>query len=97
MMRLRDLKGLGPKSERDLLAVGIETVADLEAFGPIPAFLRLRENNPRVSLNFLYALVGAVKGEHWLTIARQEKSALLNELEGYAELQKILAEEGLSF
>lgn len=95
-MRLRDLKGLGPKSEADLIAVGIKTVQDLKEVGPIPTFLKLKSVNKNVSLNFLYALVGAVKGEHWLDVSRHEKSTLLSELEGYRELENILSEEGLS-
>lgn len=95
-MRLRDLKGLGPKTEKDLISVGINNVEELKALGPIAAYLKLKAANKNLSLNFLYALVGAVNGEHWLDVARRDKPFLLSELEGYAELEKILAEEGVS-
>ena len=94
--RLCDLKGLGPKSEKNLAEVGIATPDELKRIGPIPAFLKLKAQNPKVSLNFLYALVGAVEGEHWLKVAREEKSHLLSELEGYQALQKVLDAEGLA-
>lgn len=93
--RLSALKGLGPKSEQDLIEVGIASADDLKRIGPIPAFLKLKAQHPKVSINFLYALVGAVKGEHWLKIARDEKSHLLSQLEGYDALQKVLEDEGL--
>jgi DNA transformation protein len=95
-VRIRDLKGLGPKSEADLCSVGINTVEELKALGPIPAYMKLRTANPKVSLNFLYALVGALNNEHWINVAREDKSALLQELEGFEALQKILLADGLS-
>ncbi len=93
MIRLRELKGLGPKSEADLIAAGVCSVEALNRIGPIEAFLKLKAVNDKVSLNFLYALVGAVKGEHWLNVARRDKSFLLSELEGYQELQRILSQD----
>ncbi len=47
------------------------------------------------NLNFLYALVGAIEGEHWLNVAQTEKGRLLMELEEYAELEAMLKEEGV--
>ena len=95
-MRLRDLKGLGPKSEQQLIDIGIESVEDLKTIGPIHAFLKLKAANEKVSLNFLYALVGAVEGEHWLKVARNEKSRLLAQLDGYRELQALFDSEELT-
>lgn len=92
-MRLRDLKGLGPKSEADLLAVGVCSVEELNRIGPIEAFLKLKASNDKVSLNFLYALVGAVKGEHWLDVARREKSYLLSGLDGCQELERMFSQD----
>ncbi|HGG60838.1 MAG TPA: hypothetical protein ENK26_13140 [Gammaproteobacteria bacterium] len=59
-----------------------------EAIGPVRAFLRLRaECSVKPSLNFLYAMVGALEGKHWADIAKSEKGRLLMELEGYRELE----------
>ncbi|WP_020408356.1 TfoX/Sxy family protein [Hahella ganghwensis] len=70
-MRLRDLQGLGPKSEQQLMAVGITSPEQLREIGPIRAYLTLvNESATRPSLNFLYALVGAVEGRCWTDIAR---------------------------
>jgi len=92
--KLSTLKGLGPKSEKQLNQLGIYTRADLESVGPIAAFIRLqRESAVKPSLNFLYAMVGALENKHWSEIAKNEKSRLLLELEGYNELEKMLREE----
>ena len=96
MGELSKLKGLGPKSEKCLNEIGIKTKSDLEAIGPIHAFLKLRkECSIKPSLNFLYAMVGALDGRHWADIAKSEKARLLMELEGYQELEKLLKEEGI--
>lgn len=93
---LEQLPGLGPKSATQLRAVGIDTPAQLQQLGAIRAFLRLHQGgHGKPSLNFLYALAGALEGEHWLTMAREEKGRLLTELEGYQELLALLKEEGL--
>ncbi|HDY7994345.1 TPA: TfoX/Sxy family protein [Vibrio vulnificus] len=84
--RIRDLQGLGPKSEQMLQSVGINTPQQLRDLGPICAYLRVREAQPRASLNLLYALVGALEGEHWLQVAKQRRWELLVQLEGYQAL-----------
>jgi DNA transformation protein len=94
-MKLRDLKGLGPKSEEWLNEVGILTSDDLRTIGAVRAFIKLKkECSVKPSLNFLYAMVGAIEDRHWAEIAKSEKGRLLIELEGCRELEKILLEEG---
>jgi len=96
MGELAKLKGLGSKSESCLNEIGIKTRHDLELIGPIGAFLKLRkECSTKPSLNFLYAMVGALEGKHWAEIAKSEKGRLLIELDGYQELEKVLKAEGL--
>jgi len=96
MGELSKLRGLGPKSERCLNEIGIKTKSDLEAIGPIQAFLKLREEcSIKPSLNFLYAMVGALEDKHWADIAKSERGSLLMELEGYHELETMLKEEGV--
>jgi len=95
-MKLRDLKGLGPKPEKCLNEIGIYTSDDLEAMGSIRAFIKLKkECSIKPSLNFLYAMVGALENEHWIKIARSEKSKLLMALDGYQELEEMLKAEGI--
>ena len=96
MGELSKLKGLGPKSERCLNEIGIKTKSDLEAIGPIQAFLKLREEcSIKPGLNFLYAMVGALEEKHWADIAKSEKGRLLMELEGYQEFERVLKEDGI--
>ncbi len=91
LAKLRDLKGLGPKSEALLFDIGITTEEELRSLGPVRAFIRLKkESRVNPSLNFLYALVGALEGESWLKIAKNEKARLLMELDDYKELEEIL-------
>ena len=92
-VKLRDLKGLGQKSEEWLHEVGILTPDDLRSIGAVRAFMKLKKGcSVKPGLNFLYAMVGAIEEKHWAEIAKNEKSRLLTELEGYRELKQMLME-----
>jgi len=96
MGELSKLKGLGPFSEKSLNLVGIYTEAQLRELGAVRAFIKLKkESNQKPSLNFLYAMVGALEDVHWAKIAQNEKGRLLMELEGYRELEAMLKSEGI--
>jgi len=93
-MSLRKLKGLGPKTEKYLNEIGIYTKENLAEIGAVNAFINLqKEGHIKPSLNFLYAMVGALENEHWMKIAKSERERLLMELEGFRELEKILNEK----
>lgn len=86
--KLCDLKGLGLKTQKQLNNIGIFNRADLESIGAVKAFIQLtQESDTKPSLNFLYAMVGALEDVHWTSIAKTEKARLLFELEGYAQLE----------
>ncbi|MFO6423619.1 TfoX/Sxy family protein [Motilimonas sp. KMU-193] len=94
-MKISDLPGLGPKSEQMLQAAGISSVEHLKELGAIAAFIKVKQSSGATpSLNLLYALVGALEGEHWLTIAKSQKAELIMQLEGYAQLEQVFAEAG---
>lgn len=96
MGELSKLKGLGPKSEEQLNQIGITTLAELKAVGPVHVFLRLKQQSDRApSLNFLYAMVGAIENKHWLEIAKTERCRLLTELDGIEALAELLTADGL--
>jgi len=96
MGELSKLKGLGPKSEKCLNEIGIKTKDDLKKIGPVRAFMKLRsECSIKPSLNFLYAMVGALEGRHWADIAKTERGRLLLELDGYQDLERALKAEGI--
>ena len=89
-MKVSQLKGLGPKTEKYLNNIGIYTRDDLAVVGAVPAYLKLIESGQTIPhLSFLYALVGALEDRSWLDIANTEKERLLYELEGCAELKKL--------
>ena len=63
---LARLCNLGPVSAGWLEAAGIRTEAELRALGALEAFRRVAMHRAGdVSLNLLYALDGALRGERW--------------------------------
>jgi len=93
MVKLSKLKGLGPKSEKTLSEIGIYNKEDLEKTGAVNAFIKLnKECSIKPSLNFLYAMVGALENKHWVDVAKTDRERLLVELESYKELEKLLNE-----
>jgi len=91
MGRLSELKGFGPFSERCLNEIGIYSKEDLEGRGVVRTFVELKAKGVcNASLNFLYAMVGALENKHWAQIAKTEKGRLMFELEGYRELEELL-------
>jgi predicted flap endonuclease-1-like 5' DNA nuclease len=75
------LPNLGPKSAAVLAQVGVKTLADLRRIGAVPAYLRAKAAVPGVSLNLLYALVGALGGNDWREVKRTRRLELLMQLD----------------
>lgn len=86
---IRNLLNLGPKSAEMLVRTGICDFDELRRLGAVQAYLRVAAVWPGASLNLLYALEGAITGEHWTRIAHRDKARLLTEIEG-ARLQNQL-------
>ncbi len=80
-MRIRELQGLGKKSEEILKRAGISSVEEFMASDPFELYLTLRQSVPGVGLNFLYAMLGAQEHMHWQQIARERKTAILMRLD----------------
>lgn len=72
-----DLPGLGPKSLAMLAAAGLHGRADLERLGSVQAYLRVKAAGQNASLNLLWALEGALAGQDWRVVAREERTRLL--------------------
>lgn len=79
------LLNLGPRSLEKLAEAGIHGLAELRALGSVQAYLKVRRIWKGASLNLLWALEGAVSGRHWQEVAKQERLALLTELEAAQE------------
>jgi predicted flap endonuclease-1-like 5' DNA nuclease len=75
------LRNLGPKSSAALAAAGIHTLTELRRLGAVPAYRRAKRTVPGVSLNLLYALVGALEGLDWREVQRSRRLELLLQLD----------------
>ena len=75
------LRNLGPVSTGWLRRVGIETLDDLLAAGPVEAYARVVESGqPGVSLNLLWGLAGAVYDIDWRLLDAESKAQLRDQL-----------------
>ena len=74
---LAAMPNLGPKSQLILSQAGIHTLADLRKLGSVAAYLQVKRSSGNASLNLLWALEGAITGEHWQVVAREHRTSLL--------------------
>lgn len=74
------LPNLGEKSARVLRSVGVRTVGDLRAVGPVEAYLRAQVADEHPSLMLLWAMVAGLRSEHWTSLSTEEKDALKAQL-----------------
>lgn len=80
-MRLRDLKGFGPKSEEILAKVNVNSVDEFMDVDPFELYKQLKKNIKGTGLNSIYAIIGAREGIHWQEIARTRKEEILYRLD----------------
>ena len=80
-MRLRDLKGFGPKSEEILAQVGVNSVEDFMALDPYELYKELKEKVKGTGLNSIYAIIGAREDLHWQEVSRTRKTEILMTLD----------------
>lgn len=79
--RLAILRGLGPKSSAALARIGIDSVEALRSRDPFDVYAELKAKVPGTTLNFLYALIGAIEDLHWQEIKRTRRTEILLRLE----------------
>lgn len=75
------MRNIGPKSAAWLRQVGLHTRADLEAAGPVEAYMRVRRAGFRPSLNLLYALEGALNDCHWQEVPDERRREMVEAAE----------------
>ncbi len=80
-MRLRDLKGFGPKSEEILTSVDIHSVDEFMQADPYELYALLKEKMKGIGLNSIYAIIGAQEDIPWLEVARTRKMEILLRLD----------------
>lgn len=78
--RLRDLNGLGPKSEEIFAKIDIHTVEDFMAIDPYELYAQLKPMKG-IGLNSIYAIIGARENLSWLEIANTRKMEILMRLD----------------
>lgn len=81
IVNIAALPNLGPKSQQMLEQAGIETVAQLRELGSVRAYVQVKRYSGNASLNLLWALEGALTGQHWQEVAKHNRLRLLLELE----------------
>jgi DNA transformation protein and related proteins len=77
------LANLGPKSAAALQAAGIKSLARLRTLGAVASYAHAKRHDPRVSLNLLWAIEGALTGLPWQVVAREHRASLLLALEEF--------------
>lgn len=80
-MKIRELKGLGEKSEEMLQQVGIHSVDEFMQADPFDIYRKLKAQIPGTSLNALYAMMGAQENLDWRDIAKTRKTEILVKLD----------------
>lgn len=78
--RLRDLRNLGPASERMLVAAGITTPRELDRLGSLEAYRRAIAAGGHRSLNFLWSLDAALLDVDWRDLPPERKSLLRSQV-----------------
>jgi DNA transformation protein and related proteins len=66
-----------------LSRAGITSIEQLRKLGSVRAFAIVKGSGARPSLNLLWALEGALTGEHWQRVAKESRTSLLFALEDY--------------
>ncbi|WP_174508515.1 TfoX/Sxy family DNA transformation protein [Klebsiella oxytoca] len=74
--RLKDLPNISFQMELMLIHVGVTDEQTLRNLGAQDVWLKLRESNKALSLNFLYALEGAIVGVHAAALPTQRRREL---------------------
>ena len=77
---LRDLRNLGPASERMLRAAGIRTPSELDELGAVEAYRRVIAAGAHPSLNLLWAIEGALLDLDWRELPSERKAELRAQL-----------------
>ncbi|MEZ6113249.1 MAG: TfoX/Sxy family DNA transformation protein [Pirellulaceae bacterium] len=77
---IENLRNLGPASGAWLRSVEIATVADLRRIGPALAFRLVKQRQPRVSLNLLWALAAGLADCDWRDLSAAERQRLKQQL-----------------
>lgn len=82
---LESLANLGPKSTSFLAAAGVTNFEELKCLGSVAVYAKVKQVEPRASLNLLWALEGELTGLHWRKVAKEHRTSLLLALESHEQ------------
>jgi DNA transformation protein and related proteins len=88
------LRNLGPKSDAMLALVGVHSSAQLMQSDALDLYRKLRKLDSKVSLNLLYALIGAQEGRDWRVVMRDRKLELLMQLDDAQTTGRMATQSG---
>ncbi|NOU22700.1 MAG: GNAT family N-acetyltransferase [Methyloglobulus sp.] len=75
------LRNLGKISQEKLAAIGISTESQLRAKGSVATYLALKQAGHNPSINFLWAIEGALTDRDWIEVAHNDRLSLLTQIE----------------
>ena len=78
---MASLRGLGPRSLGQLVALGVSSAEQLRAEDAFELYGRIKAAWPSASLNLLYALLGAQEDRDWREVARERRTEILLRLD----------------
>ncbi|GAB3341254.1 TfoX/Sxy family protein [Marilutibacter aestuarii] len=84
-MTLPKLRNIGPKSAAWLKQVGLHSLEDLQAAGPVEAYMRIKRAGFKPTMNLLYAIEGALCDCHWQDVPDARRQQLVAEAEAAIE------------
>lgn len=91
-MNIAELPNFGPKSQQILERAGIKTVERLRELGAVRAYVQVKSVE-KTSLNLLWAMEGALTGQHWQDVAQNDRLRLLLALEDAGRATEISKKE----
>lgn len=77
---IENLRSLSPTSACWLREARILTISDLKRFGPVAAYRLVKRQQPKASLNLLWALAAGVADNDWRQLSDEQKQRLISEL-----------------
>lgn len=77
---LTSLRNIGKTSAEWLETVGITTRQELESLGAAGVYRAVKQAGFRPTLNFLWAVAGAILDIHWTALPAEVKKQLLQEV-----------------
>lgn len=82
------LRNIGPVSLGWLQDAGIKSRADLIRMGAVHAYLKVKNQQSRASLNLLWSLAGAERGVAWNRLTEDTRERLLRELDAALDIKR---------